>query len=65
MKWIKSRTDLNTHYCITDDDEIVGIVSREAKAVYRASVKGIPTYRTFKSKIRAVNYVEEMLTSHT
>lgn len=65
MKWIKSRTDLNTSYYIADDGEIVGVVSREAKAVYRASVKGISTYRTFKSKVRAVNYVEEMLTSHT
>lgn len=49
MKWIKSQTDLNTYYYITDDGEIVGIVSREAKAVYRASVKGVPTYKTFKS----------------
>lgn len=65
MKWIKSKTDLNTYYYITDDGEIVGIVSREAKAVYRASVKGVPTYKTFKSKVRAVNYIVEMLTSHT
>lgn len=61
MKWIKSQTDLNTNYYITDDDEIVGIVSREAKAVYRASVKGVPTYKTFKSKVRAVNYIEEII----
>lgn len=61
MKWIKSQTDLNTNYYITDDEEIVGIVSREAKAVYRASVKGVPTYKTFKSKVRAVNYIEEII----